>query len=208
MSTVLKLQVTYKEENFLTSCVTISFSRRTLLHGFGIILGAVVWVSKSHSCSYKRSVNFSNTFMSHAVNGGWGTQTPFFSLLYEFMAQNHSNVGLLLLKRLYSPMRTFASLMDFSQSSLYNRSDCSEATSWFPNSGVVSSAPRPTPNLEDQVSIFISPGEWVAQLYPLAPSTHFSRFYDMHELHWDYSFPRSPHAETLDFNNTNSSNLS
>jgi hypothetical protein len=28
------------------------------------------------------------------------------------------------------------------------------------------SAPRPTPNLEDQVSIFISPGHWVAHLYP------------------------------------------
>jgi hypothetical protein len=36
------------------------------------------------------------------------------------------------------------------------------------------SAPRPTPNLEDQVSIFISPGDWVAQLDPQAPSTHFS----------------------------------
>jgi hypothetical protein len=37
------------------------------------------------------------------------------------------------------------------------------------------SAPRPTPNLEDQVSILISPGDWVAQLYSQAPSTHFSR---------------------------------
>jgi hypothetical protein len=36
-------------------------------------------------------------------------------------------------------------------------------------------APRPTPNLEDQVSIFISSGDWVAQLYPQAPSTLFSR---------------------------------
>jgi hypothetical protein len=39
------------------------------------------------------------------------------------------NLLLLLLRWLYSPMRTFASLMDFSQSSLSNRSDCSEATS-------------------------------------------------------------------------------
>jgi hypothetical protein len=39
--------------------------------------------------------------------------------------------------------------------------------------GVV--APRPTPNLEDQVSIFISPGDWVGQLYPQTPTTHFSR---------------------------------
>jgi hypothetical protein len=71
-------------------------------------------------------------------------------------------------------MRTFASLMDFSQSSP-NRSDCSEATSYvfylLTFSGVGSSAPRPTPNLEDQVSIFISPGDWVAQLYPHAPGT-------------------------------------
>jgi hypothetical protein len=36
-------------------------------------------------------------------------------------------------------------------------------------------APRPTPNLEDQVFIFISPGDCVAQLYPQAASTHFSR---------------------------------
>jgi hypothetical protein len=42
-------------------------------------------------------------------------------------------------------------------------------------SGVGSSAPCPTPNLEDQVSIFIHPGDWVAQLYPQARSTHFSR---------------------------------
>jgi hypothetical protein len=34
----------------------------------------------------------------------------------------------LLLRWLYSPMPTFATLIDFSQSSLYNRSDCSEAT--------------------------------------------------------------------------------
>jgi hypothetical protein len=39
----------------------------------------------------------------------------------------------------------------------------------------VGSAPHPTPNLEDQVSIFISPGDWVAQLYTQAPNTHFSR---------------------------------
>jgi hypothetical protein len=38
-----------------------------------------------------------------------------------------------------------------------------------------SSAPHPTPNLEDQVSIFISPGDWVTQLYPQASGTHFSR---------------------------------
>jgi hypothetical protein len=42
-------------------------------------------------------------------------------------------------------------------------------------SRVGSLAPRPTPNLEDQVSIFISPGDRVAQLYPQAMSTHFNR---------------------------------
>jgi hypothetical protein len=36
-------------------------------------------------------------------------------------------------------------------------------------------APRPTPTLEDQVSVFISPRGRVAQLYLQAPGTHFSR---------------------------------
>jgi hypothetical protein len=33
VNTVMKLQVPCKVGNFLTSCVTISFSRKTLLHG-------------------------------------------------------------------------------------------------------------------------------------------------------------------------------
>jgi hypothetical protein len=37
-------------------------------------------------------------------------------------------------------------------------------------------APRPTPTLEAQVSVFISSRCRVAQLYPQAPGTHFSRF--------------------------------
>jgi hypothetical protein len=32
---------------------------------------------------------------------------------------------------------------------------------------------RPTTNLEDQASVFITPGERVAQLYPQVPGTHF-----------------------------------
>jgi hypothetical protein len=36
-------------------------------------------------------------------------------------------------------------------------------------------APRPTPTLEDQASVFISPRGRVVQLYPHAPDTHFSR---------------------------------
>jgi hypothetical protein len=74
-------------------------------------------------------------------------------------------------------MQTFASLMDFSQSSqsiwLFRGHVFGFLTVDF--SVVESSAPRPTPNLEDQFTIFISPGNWVAQLHPQAPSTHFSR---------------------------------
>jgi hypothetical protein len=36
-------------------------------------------------------------------------------------------------------------------------------------------APSPTPNLKDQTSVFISPRGRVAQFYPQAPVTHFSR---------------------------------
>jgi hypothetical protein len=34
---------------------------------------------------------------------------------------------------------------------------------------------RPTPNLEDQVSLFMTPGDRMAQLYPQALGAHFSR---------------------------------
>jgi hypothetical protein len=33
----------------------------------------------------------------------------------------------------------------------------------------------PTPNLEDQAFVFMTPGDRVAQLYPQALGTHFSR---------------------------------
>jgi hypothetical protein len=59
--------------------------------------------------------------------------------------------------------------------------------------GVV--APRSTPNLEDQVSIFISPGDWVAQLYSQAPSTHFSRLLRHAWATVVLFFPCSPHGE-------------
>jgi hypothetical protein len=36
-------------------------------------------------------------------------------------------------------------------------------------------APRPTPNLEDQVSVFITSRDRGAQLYPQALGTHFGR---------------------------------
>jgi hypothetical protein len=34
---------------------------------------------------------------------------------------------------------------------------------------------RPTPNLEDQASVFMTPGDRVAQLYPQVLGIHFSR---------------------------------
>jgi hypothetical protein len=37
VNTVMKLQVTLQAGNFLTSRVAISFSRRTLLHGFVLL---------------------------------------------------------------------------------------------------------------------------------------------------------------------------
>jgi hypothetical protein len=104
---------------------------------------------------------------------------------------------LLLLRWLYSPMRTFTSLMDFFQSSvqsswLFRGHILGFLTVDFFRGGVV--IPTPNPQPEDQVSVFISPGEWVAQLYPQAPSTHFSRLLRHAWLQWDYSFPRSPHG--------------
>jgi hypothetical protein len=37
---------------------------------------------------------------------------------------------------------------------------------------------RPTPNLEDQVSVFMFPSDRVAKLYPQAPGSFFVAFYD------------------------------
>jgi hypothetical protein len=37
---------------------------------------------------------------------------------------------------------------------------------------------RPTPNLEDQVPVFISPSDRFVQLYPQAPGSLFAAFYD------------------------------
>jgi hypothetical protein len=46
---------------------------------------------------------------------------------------------------------------------------------------------RPTPNLEDQASGFMTPRDRVTQLYPQALGTILVAFYDMHGLQWDYS---------------------
>jgi hypothetical protein len=40
-----------------------------------------------------------------------------------------------------------------------------------------SSALHPTPNLEDQVFVFMSPSDWVGQLYPQAPDFYDSQGY-------------------------------
>jgi hypothetical protein len=57
-------------------------------------------------------------------------------------------------------------------------------------------APRPTPNLEDQASVFMSPGDRVAQLYPLAPAFPFSRLLRHAGIWWGYSSP-PPHGVQL-----------
>jgi hypothetical protein len=42
----------------------------------------------------------------------------------------------------------------------------------------MSSALRPTCNLEDQVPVFMSPSDRVAQLYPKVPDSLIDAFYD------------------------------
>jgi hypothetical protein len=61
------------------------------------------------------------------------------------------------------------------QSSSVIRLNFLEASQQFSFYRVGLLAPRPTPTLEDQASVFISPRGRVAQLYPQAPGTHFSR---------------------------------
>jgi hypothetical protein len=55
--------------------------------------------------------------------------------------------------------------------------------------GVGLLTPRPTPNLEDQTSVFMTPGDRVTQLYPRHWVPILVAFYDTHELRWDYSYP-------------------
>jgi hypothetical protein len=44
------------------------------------------------------------------------------------------------------------------------------------------STTRPTPNPENQASVFVTPEDRVAQLYPQALGTILVAFYDTHEL--------------------------
>jgi hypothetical protein len=53
---------------------------------------------------------------------------------------------------------------------------------------------RPTPNLEHQASVFMTPGDRVAQLYPQALGTHFSRLLRYEWVQWDYSLVPPPHG--------------
>jgi hypothetical protein len=46
------------------------------------------------------------------------------------------------------------------------------------------STPRPILNLEDQASVFVTPGDRVNHLCPWALGTHFSRLHDTHGLCW------------------------
>jgi hypothetical protein len=61
--------------------------------------------------------------------------------------------------------------------------------------GVGLLTPRPTPNLEDQASVFMTPEDRVAQLYPHTLVPILVAFYDTHMLRWDCSYP--PVATTL-----------
>jgi hypothetical protein len=63
---------------------------------------------------------------------------------------------------LYSPIRALASPKNWGF-----------VTITFLRGCIVS--PAPNPNLEDQASVFMTPGDRVAQLYPQALGTHFNR---------------------------------
>jgi hypothetical protein len=51
------------------------------------------------------------------------------------------------------------------------------------------STPRPTPNLEDQASVFVTPETGWTSYAPRHWVTILVAFYDTHELRWDSSYP-------------------
>jgi hypothetical protein len=57
-------------------------------------------------------------------------------------------------------------------------------------------SPRPTPNLGDQASEFMSPGDKVAQLYPQALDFPFTCLLQQAGVWWGYSSP-PPHRAHL-----------
>jgi hypothetical protein len=92
-------------------------------------------------------------------------------------------------------MRTFASLMDFSQSSLSIDHNLGFLTVDFFRGGVVSPTPNPQPG-GPRLHIYI-PWRLDGPVIPQAPIS--VAFYDMHGLQWDYSFPRSPQGDSCRF---------
>jgi hypothetical protein len=60
---------------------------------------------------------------------------------------------------------------------------------------------RPTPNLEDQASVFMTHGDRVAQLYPQALGTHFSRLVRHAWVKVGLLFNPGHHAGNVDLHN-------
>jgi hypothetical protein len=58
---------------------------------------------------------------------------------------------------------------------------------------------RPTPNLEGQSTVFTNPGAGWSSYTPRQRVTILVAFYGLHELHGDYSFPRSPNGDSRTF---------
>jgi hypothetical protein len=105
-----------------------------------------------------------------------------------------------LLKWLYSPMWTFASLMDFSQSSpidltvprpLLRFPNCWPFLGWGPR-------PHAQPPTWRTRSPYLYPLEtgWPSYNTPRHRVPILVAFYDMHGLQRDYSFPQSPHGDS------------
>jgi hypothetical protein len=108
----------------------------------------------------KNSIDRSKVILSHK------TQTPLtannHNNMTTVMATNiHIIIIIIIIIWLYSPIQALASPFGFRNSNLLYRA------------GLL--VQLPTPNLEDQVSVFMTPGDRVAQLYPQALGTHFSR---------------------------------
>jgi hypothetical protein len=95
-------------------------------------------------------------------------------------------------------MRTFAPLMDFSQSSLYSDLTVPGPHLRFPNCWLFLGLGRQS---HDQPPTWRTRSPYLCPLETRWPSytprqrvPNLVAFYDMHGLQWDYSFPRSPHG--------------
>jgi hypothetical protein len=65
------------------------------------------------------------------------------------------------------------------------------------------STPCPTPKLEDQTSILVTPRDRVVSYTPRHCIPILVTFYDMHELHWDYSYPPVTTGDYVSFRRRN-----